>query len=140
MGNKRRSSEKPLLFINQVKNDKNFSQQSYVIKKAEPTPKVTEQKTKIEERETQKVELKRTDIQSDKKRLKDKTIEEKIIHLCNLPKNMPKILCEIITDSDSYKGVIVESEDGLITFRPLSGLKLVKIEIRDIVKINLLGF
>ncbi|TXC90722.1 hypothetical protein FS935_12490 [Metabacillus litoralis] len=67
-------------------------------------------------------------------------IAEKIEFFKNLPKNMPRTLCQIETTEDTYRGVIMTEEDRIVTIRSLTHAKPIDVPFENIKSINLLGF
>lgn len=67
-------------------------------------------------------------------------IAEKIEFFKNLPKNMPRTLCQIETTNDTYRGVIMTEEDRIVTIRSLTHAKPIDVPFENIKSINLLGF
>ncbi|WP_226670620.1 CotO family spore coat protein [Metabacillus litoralis] len=67
-------------------------------------------------------------------------IAEKIEFFKNLPKNMPRTLCQIETTEETYRGVIMTEEDKIVTIRSLTHAKPIDLPLENIQSINLLGF
>ncbi|MGM0874649.1 MAG: CotO family spore coat protein [Bacillota bacterium] len=68
------------------------------------------------------------------------TVPEKVEFFANLPKNMPRTLCQIETTEEKYRGVIMTEENQIVTIRSLSHAKPIEIPLENIEAINLLGF
>jgi hypothetical protein len=68
------------------------------------------------------------------------TILEKVEFFANLPKNMPRTLCQIETTEEKYRGVIMTEENEIVTIRSLSHSKPIELPLENIKAINLLGF
>lgn len=75
-----------------------------------------------------------------RKPLTQMNVEEKIEFFTNLPKNMPRTLCQIETTDENYRGVIMSEEAGIVTIRSLTHAKPIDLPIETIISINLLGF
>jgi hypothetical protein len=75
-----------------------------------------------------------------KKRLSTMSIVEKITFFVNLPENMPRALCQIVTKDTIYRGVILSEESGLVSIQSLTSPNPVKVKIEEIEAINVLGF
>lgn len=155
---------KPLMYIVQPDNeDIQIDMQSYVVKKVKPKvvnkPKKKEinRETEIEEAKVpieaevvssavaiqeEQVEEEPTVKQYRKQRkpITQMNVEEKIEFFNNLPKNMPRTLCQIETFEETYRGVIMSEENNIVTIRSLTHAKPIDIPINQIKAINLLGF
>jgi hypothetical protein len=143
--NKISSHEKPLLFINQVNNKLQTKQQAFVMKKAEvhhdrQSIKKTEVPVSVNEAQADKAPEDQVIEQPRKKRITEMNIEEKIVHLLNLPNNMPKILCDFTTEQESYKGIVVGFEDGVIALRTFPKSEVINIKVHQLKTVNVLGF
>lgn len=68
------------------------------------------------------------------------SIEEKIEFFTNLPKNMPRTLCQIETAEEKYRGVILSEENEVVLIRSLTHSKPIELPLSSISAINLLGF
>ncbi|OAS83839.1 CotO family spore coat protein [Metabacillus litoralis] len=68
------------------------------------------------------------------------SIEEKIEFFTNLPKNMPRTLCQIESTEEKYRGVIISEVNGIVTIRSLTHAKPIELPLENIKAINLLGF
>lgn len=75
-----------------------------------------------------------------RKPLTKMNVEEKVEFFTNLPKNMPRTLCQIETADENYRGVIMSEEDGIVTIRSLTHAKPIDLPVTNIIAINLLGF
>ncbi|MFC4320619.1 CotO family spore coat protein [Litchfieldia salsa] len=142
--NKVSSQEKPVLFINQVKSDWQTKQQSYIIKKANVQQSLSEPSVdvKVPVVESREVPIPEEVVkqQPKKNRITAMSIEEKINYLVSVPNNIPKILCEFTTSEESYKGIVVSFEDGVIGLRTTSRSDIVKVPIQHLKSVNVLGF
>ncbi|MBO1511584.1 CotO family spore coat protein [Metabacillus bambusae] len=68
------------------------------------------------------------------------SVVEKIEFFTNLPKNMPRTLCQIETSVEKYRGVIISEENAIVTIRSLTHAKPIELPLENIKAINLLGF
>lgn len=75
-----------------------------------------------------------------RKPLTQMSVLEKIEFFTHLPKNMPRTLCQIVTPEETYRGVIMNEENEMVTIRSLTHAKPIEIKIDQIKAINLLGF
>ncbi|KEK24783.1 CotO family spore coat protein [Bacillus gaemokensis] len=74
------------------------------------------------------------------KSFKEMNNEEKIQFLLNRPHYIPKVRCRIKTETVSYLGSIVSSQDGFVLIMPPNGMKDIRLPIQDIISIHMLGF
>ena|SRR5690625_1695806 len=70
---------------------------------------------------------------------KDLSIDDKINYLVDLPQEVPRIRCEIITEEQEYKGIITEKNEEEIIFRVFGRGNRV-IQKNKIKNIHLIGF
>jgi hypothetical protein len=169
MSNKQKQKYRmqPLMYIVQPDNqDINVNMQSFVVKKAKPKskPRVdsvdTKAKTLVKEAipeeneileipeeisstvQENPVEKEQSAKQYRKQRkpITQMSIEEKIEFFTNLPKNMPRTLCQIETTEEKYRGVIISEENAIVTIRSLTHAKPIELPLENIKAINLLGF
>ncbi|WP_077623034.1 CotO family spore coat protein [Sediminibacillus massiliensis] len=77
---------------------------------------------------------------SKQKKFKDMTIEEKVLYFVRLPKQVPKMKCEIFTEEKSYMGLITGYNDHKVVIKTARSPRQVELDIKDIKEINLLGF
>nr|WP_309101274.1 CotO family spore coat protein [Fredinandcohnia onubensis] len=75
-----------------------------------------------------------------RKRFKDMKIDEKIYYLTNLPRNIPSFICEIVGKGKVLQGVIVFSNEEIVTVRTNIDGQKEEIKIEDIENINIIGF
>src|SRR5690606_8343467 len=66
-------------------------------------------------------------------------IDDKIDYLVNLPSEVARIRCEVITEEKNYRGTMVDDEGESITIRVI-GRGTMAINRDDIKEINLIGF
>ena len=146
--------KKPLLFIHQPKFHQSQvpMQKSFSIKKTNK-PVVHEPETKIEnevietpihEHQVPKdrgTKTKELPVPEKKKRFAELNVEERILFfLNNLPNNVPKPMCEFITNEEKHKGFIVSYEEGLVSIRKLTNPSKLTLKLNDITAINIIGF
>ncbi|MBM7659729.1 NADH:ubiquinone oxidoreductase subunit D [Bacillus mesophilus] len=131
----------PLLYIAQPDLQPAFvkMQDYYTIKKEVPELDVenleTEPLSEVPDLET-KEEEKTIPL---RKKFHEYSIEEKIHFFTNRKSNMPKPLCEIITETETYQGRIVSLENNIVTARILKDPYKVQIPIRLIQSIQVIG-
>ncbi|QGQ44694.1 CotO family spore coat protein [Metabacillus sediminilitoris] len=162
---KQKYQMKPLMYIVQPENqDINVNMQSFVVKKTKPKSSATvaiadapvktlqkefdlaEKEEVVEENKFAGVEQLAQEEPSVKqyrkqrKPLTQMSVLEKIEFFTHLPKNMPRTLCQIVTTEETYRGVIMNEENEMVTIRSLTHAKPIEIKIDQIKAINLLGF
>ena len=107
------------------------------IKSNEDVQSVQEiQDNQVEQRQEQSVK----EYRKQRKPLTKMNVAEKVEFFTNLPKNMPRTLCQIETTDEDYRGVIMSEEDGIVTIRSLTHAKPINLPVANIIAINLLGF
>ncbi|MCM3651261.1 CotO family spore coat protein [Metabacillus litoralis] len=107
------------------------------IKSNEDVQSVQEiQENQVEQRQEQSVK----EYRKQRKPLTQMNVAEKVEFFTNLPKNMPRTLCQIETTDENYRGVIMSEEDGIVTIRSLTHAKPIDLPVANIIAINLLGF
>lgn len=67
------------------------------------------------------------------------TIKEKIKYLVNLPSEVPNIKCEIVTDENRYRGILLEEKDDDVVLR-IFGRENVTLKKELITNIRMIGF
>lgn len=68
----------------------------------------------------------------------NKTIEEKLLFLTQLPNNMPTVTCEIKTQKKSYQCHILSYLDGLVTVRLSENNQIVELPRKEIKSLSIL--
>lgn len=141
---------KPLLYIIQPEHhDVHIKMQALVIKKQETLQvevETVEEEIEINDEEKEKdveeIIVKEEPKPKRKKRkpISKMNIDEKIDFFTNLPKTMPKSLCLIETDDQSYHGVIMSREEDIVTIRSLNHSDPLELKCENIKAINILGF
>jgi hypothetical protein len=144
--------EQPLLFISQPKLDlpKAAMQQAYRTTKekrkeevAEEIPEevlkeITEEAVRLEEEEkSAEIEVPK---QKKKGNFKDLSLIERIDYCLNLPSQIPRMKCEIITEEASIIGIILGIEEDLIQVKSVRRPFKREIKLAAIKDIKLLGF
>lgn len=160
---KQKYSLKPLMYIVQPDNrDVNVNMQSFVVKKAkkeeviqrtvvsENTDSLTKTKQEknitlenqlsVKEKIEEVAEETPKNYRKQRKPITQMNVMEKIEFFTNLPKNMPRTLCEIETTEGKYRGVIMEREEEMVTIRSLTHTQPVELPLESIKVIQLLGF
>ncbi|MFD2215430.1 CotO family spore coat protein [Metabacillus endolithicus] len=166
MSNKQNYKMKPLMYIVSPEHqDIDVNMQSFVVKKSkqqkvdqlketksqiqtvvEEDEEVTEEKQPekavavVEEEEQPEEETSVKQYRKQRKPITQMNIAEKVEFFTNLPKNMPRTLCQIETTEETYRGVIMTEEDNIVTIRSLTHAKPIDLELGEIKAINLLGF
>ncbi|PAE15805.1 hypothetical protein CHH91_12660 [Virgibacillus sp. 7505] len=154
MSNEKVRRQQPLLFIAQPKLDlpKAEMQQAYRSAKGKKKEVLTEEEkqetAQIEEKriaaaraeeKTQTAEKKAAPT-SKKVNFKELTTVEKIEYFLNLPSQIPRMKCEIVTSEGSLIGIISGREEDLIQFKSIRRPFKREVKIEDIRDIKLLGF
>ena len=82
-----------------------------------------------------------SNVKSKKKEhsFKQLPVREKINYLLQLPSQLPKLTCDVITAEDSYRGIIMHATEYEIKIR-LQSRKQIKLSIDKIVDIQLISF
>ncbi|WP_407271025.1 CotO family spore coat protein [Radiobacillus sp. PE A8.2] len=78
--------------------------------------------------------------QSNRKRFRDMTVEEKVNYFVSLPKQVPKMKCEVKTAEQSYRGVIYDYDNKVVFMVVIRGRKKIELDIDEIIDIRLMGF
>lgn len=73
-------------------------------------------------------------------RFKDMSLEDKVDYFVNLPSQVPRMKCEVITEEERYKGWIEEYEDGIVYMKILQRPFKVEVSFDQIQDIVLRGF
>ncbi|KGP90796.1 hypothetical protein N780_03175 [Pontibacillus chungwhensis BH030062] len=73
-------------------------------------------------------------------RFKDMSLEDKVDYFVNLPSQVPRMKCEVITDEERYKGWIEDYEEGTVYMKILQRPFRVEVPFDDINDIVLRGF
>ncbi|MRX73714.1 hypothetical protein GJU40_16355 [Bacillus lacus] len=76
----------------------------------------------------------------NRKPLHTMSVLEKIDFFAKLPVNMPRTLCQIETESEILRGIILSEENGEVTIRNVKSSQQEVLKAEEIKAINLLGF
>ena len=119
----------PLLYIEQptIEKPKAFMQEYYYDTKTKELP---EEEKKIGEDSSE----------NGVGSFKDLSIDKKISYLLDLPEGFPQIRCEFITKEKSYRGILLERVDNVLTIRVLGKKERVKVKVDELTNIVMLGF
>lgn len=145
---KERYAKDPLLYIHQTRTEKiNANMQQYY-RSSKMKPESTEEKPSSPGRikkmspvynhnsETDESESEDTE-QIKNKNFQEMTVEEQLVYLTDKPSYAPRIVCEIRTNQRSYRGVVLNYLDGVVTIR--SGRRRLEISREEIERIRLLS-
>ncbi|KAA0546544.1 hypothetical protein FZW96_14965 [Bacillus sp. BGMRC 2118] len=88
---------------------------------------------------SQKVDNAATNRISRRRRFVELNIEEKIKFFVKLPANVPKSTCQITTETEKYRGKILELNDGIVLIKTVSEPYEVQLAIYDIKDISIIG-
>jgi len=104
---------------------------------------VEEQKpVEVHEEEVQAEEEQETETkEQNRKRFKDMSLEEKVYYFVQLPKQVPKMKCQVKTSEGKiFRGLITNYEDGLVHMKVYQRPYQVNLPFETIKEIKLLGF
>jgi hypothetical protein len=144
--------EQPLLFISQPKLDlpKAAMQQAYRTTKekrkdeaAEAIPEETAEEiteTAVQVKEEEKSAELEVPKQKKKGNFKDLSLIERIDYCLNLPSQIPRMKCEIVTEEASTIGIILGIQDDVILVKSVRRPFKREIKLGTIKDIKLLGF
>jgi Spore coat protein CotO len=144
--------EQPLLFISQPKLDlpKAAMQQAYRTTKekrkdeaAEAIPEETAEEiteTAVQVKEEEKSAEPEVPKQKKKGNFKDLSLIERIDYCLNLPSQIPRMKCEIVTEEASTIGIILGIQDDVILVKSVRRPFKREIKLGTIKDIKLLGF
>ncbi|MFD1040699.1 CotO family spore coat protein [Virgibacillus byunsanensis] len=105
--------------------------------------------TKEPENKETKSEEKVTDVSGEKEddeqektrpKFKDMTLHEKVDYFTKSPVHVPKVKCEVKTDTKSHRGIIIDFKDGEVMMRVGKRTSTTKIPFDTITEIRMLGF
>ncbi|MFB6465360.1 CotO family spore coat protein [Cytobacillus sp. Hz8] len=81
-----------------------------------------------------------TGYQIDKRKFfREMTIPERIQYLVNFPKEVPPVTCLYLTKDQLVRGFLINKNDECIEIKQLNQ-SIIKLKIRDITEIKMLGF
>ncbi|UOQ43413.1 spore coat CotO family protein [Halobacillus salinarum] len=75
-----------------------------------------------------------------RQRFRDMSLEEKVDYFFQLPPQVPKMKCEVITDEEQYRGYIQKYEDGIVYMKVFQRPFQKEVPFIDIQDIRLIGF
>lgn len=78
--------------------------------------------------------------QSRRQRFKEMNLVEKVNYFATLPNRVPKMKCEVLTEKNSFKGLILDYKDKIVYLQLFKRSKVIEIPLNDIKDIKLLGF
>lgn len=123
----------PLLYIDQpiLQKPKAYMQDHY---QAEKSMKESKMMTTSENQED-----KEQASENNESSFKHLSVNEKIKYLVNLPREVPKIRCEVVTENKKFRGTVIEENDDAIVLR-VFGRENATVKKAEILTINLIGF
>ncbi|MFP7168810.1 CotO family spore coat protein [Terribacillus sp. 7520-G] len=134
--------QQPLLFIAQPKLDLPQAEMQQAYRTTKDDKKVTtgdaESVTAVESAEEKPAE--ETVRKTKKGDFKDLSISEKTRYLLNLPSQIPRMKCEIVTEENSFIGTISGIEEDVIQFKSIRRPFKREIKLSSVKDIKLLGF
>lgn len=74
----------------------------------------------------------------ERKKFKEMTLMEKIDYFIKTPSHLPRMRCEVVTNDNKYRGIMLDKENEVIKMRV--GRRTTEVSIEDITDIRLLGF
>lgn len=140
--------QQPLLFIAQPKLDlpEAEMQQAFRTAKGKRKEVITEEekleKTEAVVKPEDKIQtIEKKPAPTNKKvNFKDLSTEEKVEYFLNLPAQIPKMKCEIVTSEGSLIGIISGREENRIHFKSIRRPFKREVKLEEIRDIKLLGF
>lgn len=75
-----------------------------------------------------------------RQRFREMTIEDKVEYFVGLPKQVPRMKCEVRTTVETYRGLIVDYKEGVVHMKTIKRPYDREVNIKDIQNIRLLGF
>ncbi|MBM7554006.1 CotO family spore coat protein [Thalassobacillus pellis] len=97
----------------------------------------------LEEREEREEEMEESSVKTRRdrrRRFRDMDLEEKIFYFVNLPSQVPKMKCEVVTNTDRFKGYINDYRKGIVYMKTFQRPFKKEIAFEDIEEISLMGF
>lgn len=116
------------------------SEQSQRRQKITSLQKNKEALLEVDETERDREEEGSDQNQNEDKKFVDMNIEEKIHYFLSRTVHMPKLKCEIITEEQTYRGIITDYQDEKVTIQSTRRPMRFEIALAEIQEINLLGF
>lgn len=141
--------QQPVLFIAQPKLDlpKAEMQQAYLTAKGKKTEVVAAEE--VTEEVKPEAAVPKEEVSPAKKKIapsnrkvnfKDLSIAEKVDYILNIPSQIPRMKCELVTTEGSLIGIISGIEGDLIQFKSIRRPFKREVKLEDIRDIKLLGF
>ncbi|QTM98705.1 hypothetical protein ERJ70_04975 [Sediminibacillus dalangtanensis] len=81
-----------------------------------------------------------TSQRTSRKRFRDMTNEEKINYFVGLPRTVPRMKCEVVTDKETHRGIIYDYQEGLVYMKTIKRPFKAQVDQETIKSIKLLGF
>ncbi|MFJ6414271.1 CotO family spore coat protein [Terribacillus saccharophilus] len=144
--------QQPVLFIAQPKLDLPIAemQQAYRTAKGKKTEVVAEEVTEeVKPEAKSEAVVSKEEVSPAKKKIapsnrkvnfKDLLTAEKVDYLLNLPSQIPRMKCELVTTEGSLIGIIASIEGDLIQFKSIRRPFKREVKLEDILDIKILGF
>jgi len=136
--------QQPLLFIAQPKLDlpKAEMQQAYRTTKGKKKEVVTEEvkQEAVSPKEEKAQATEKVAPSNRKVNFKDLSTAEKIDYILNIPSQIPRMKCELVTTEGSLIGIISDMEGDSIQFKSIRRPFKREVKLEDIRDIKLLGF
>ncbi|WP_175074343.1 CotO family spore coat protein [Terribacillus sp. AE2B 122] len=141
--------QQPVLFIAQPKLDLPIAemQQAYRTAKGKKTEVVAAEE--VTEEVKPEAVVPKEEVSPAKKKIapsnrkvnfKDLLTAEKVDYLLNLPSQIPRMKCELVTTEGSLIGIIASIEGDLIQFKSIRRPFKREVKLEDILDIKILGF
>ncbi|MFC4403270.1 CotO family spore coat protein [Gracilibacillus xinjiangensis] len=136
MSSARRNNQSPKLYLHQPSFTEPSSQMQtvYQSNKRKKRKKINKEMKEAEEKKVVNEDT------VNKKKFKDMSIEEKVEHFAAMPKHLPRVRCEIITDRKKYYGFIHDYQNEMVSIKTPSRVEEVAVPIQQIKAINIAGF
>ncbi|QDP39806.1 CotO family spore coat protein [Radiobacillus deserti] len=77
---------------------------------------------------------------SRRRRFKELSMEERIEYFMNVPSNVPRMKCQVITEETKYRGIITDYKDNIVYMRVTKRPFRVQLNLDEILDVQLIGF
>ncbi|MBC5637254.1 hypothetical protein H8S33_10605 [Ornithinibacillus sp. BX22] len=111
----------------------------------EPQPQVKKRRPSFPTQELEEMESTSSSFEEvteennlERKKFKEMTLLEKIDYFIKTPSHLPRMRCEVVTNDNKYRGIMLDKESEVIKMRV--GRRTIVVSIEDITDIRLLGF
>ncbi|WP_053220340.1 CotO family spore coat protein [Virgibacillus senegalensis] len=77
---------------------------------------------------------------TSRKRFRDMTNKEKVLYFVGLPRTVPRMKCEVVTETETHRGVIYDYQEGTVFMKTMKRPFKAQFDLETIQNIKLLGF